>query len=423
MSGAGRRLGWAFADQALSSCSNFLLTFGVLHVTTQDSLGRFGLFFLCFTLTLTASRAAAADIVTARASDLDAIAALSFADSRRPVAALIGFLGALGTAGVLVSSGTDGIAWLLLGASSFPLLAVQDYERYVAMTSGRPQRAAASDAVWLGVLAALLLGGWATGRPATLGGLIVAWSVAGGLAALLGLRMNRAKWVAPSLVRATARRDAKLRQSFVTDALAYMAGGPGVLLVMGLLVGVGEFAAVAVAQTLLSPLNVVIGGASLFVAAEARRRRAHSAEQRRLLIGGGLCLASAIWVYAATLLTGPTALFETLFGRDPAGDRRFVVAFAAYLSCSALLSGAAVGIRVGPAPRTAATIRTASSLLALAATTTAASQFGALGALWCWAAVTLTFVPAWWVAYWRSRRTAESFSTLIRVIDRDTTSS
>lgn len=403
MTGAGRRLGWTFLDQGLSSSSNFLLTFGVLHVTTGEPLGLFGLFFLCFSLTLTASRAAAADLVIARASELNLPDALAFAQNRRPLAAFVGVLGGLVTAAVLLFAGADATTSVVLAAAAFPVLAVQDFERFVAVSSGSPQRACVSDALWLGVVAACPLSRWALGEPTTLSWLLGAWSVGGGLAALLGLRLNDAAWVAPTLVRTSARVDAALRRSYAVDALAYIAGGPALLLVIGLVVGANEFAGVTAAQTLLSPANVLVSAAVFYVAPEARRRDTHTRRQRRFLLASSALLACGILTYTVALLVGPVDLFEAVFGRDPAEEFSFVVALAAYLTCSALMSGAAVGLRVGPRPRTAAALRTAYSAVALVAATLAANKYGALPALQCWAAVTLAFVPAWWAAYYRSR--------------------
>lgn len=374
---AGRTF-WTLAAQVISSTSNFLLTLFVLSIA---SLGDFAIFSLCFTtwlLVCQLSRSAAGlplMILYSEATD---------EDRRQDYQAAVGVSVATGcvaaipllTAAIVSSKGQAQFAVIGL---FMPLLLFQDTLRHLAFAIGRPQIAAASDALWLGLqvaasLMAILLGQAST--PA----LLAVWAMAGtvsGLAAGVHLKVYPRLGRFLPWLRLHATLCRRLVVEFVLNSGSYY------LLLYGLvlLAGLGQLGRLRAAQTLIGPVIVILlGGNALGVPESVRMRNdGRPLKGFAVTLSSSLAIICVVWGILAYLLLpviGPDIFPDTWQAARPLIP--LLSLFAAAVGVSAGANGA---LRAADQNSWILKCRATSGALALLAGLPASALWGAQGTL------------------------------------------
>src|SRR3954447_10215801 len=230
-SGLARRAGWGFADQLLSSLSNFALSAAVAATVSARDFGTFTLAYAVYNVCVGVSGGLASVPLVVRYS---AAAPTTFRAAARASVGTALVIGALaGAACVLVAALTDSaLAGPLLALGlTLPGLCTQDAWRYSFATGGRPARAAANDGAWLLLQAlaivALLLAGSVSATS-----MVLAWGGAAAAAAALGCVQHGAL-PAPLEMRAWLREQRQLGPRYAAEAVLHRSSAWVALAVIG----------------------------------------------------------------------------------------------------------------------------------------------------------------------------------------------
>lgn len=294
----------------------------VLH---EASISQFAVFSICFTtylLLLQLSRSMfGLPILILYSDQSPGGAEVSGAESGKAAGGSVG-LGLVGAALLLVTAGvveSEAGQYAAMGLV-VPFLLYQDAVRHYAFARARPQIAAASDGLWLGLQLVGTVAALATGNdsPVVLVGI---WGLAGAVAALAaGLKLAYLPMVAGS--PGWLRSNASLCRKLVTEFLANSGSYYGLLYGLAFVAGLEELGALRAAHTFIGPVIVLLLGTnSLGVPEGVRMKDDHPALLRfTSLIAGALAAASLVWgvaIYSLLPWLGPRFFTGTWFTARP----------------------------------------------------------------------------------------------------------
>lgn len=315
MTGGGRstlrQAHWGLADQALSTGTNFLLSFMVVRSVSAADFGAFSLAYVLFMLAVGAVRATGGDVLTIAHLNEEG----GFLPATRHNATHALGLGALFGAGGLVAATWAGGSLrptLVVLSFALPLLLLQDALRSTFFALSRPAQATLNDALWtllqFGALTPVLF----LGQHWPVWAFLAAWAGGGSVAALVGLAQARLlpARVAPHRWLVTHRHlAAPLLANFLLSQL------PAHLLyvLMPLVADLTELGVVRAAYVFFGPLGVVFGGAAMLALPEAVRSR-EIPGVRRMAARLSLGLAAVGLAWGALVLLLPDAVGRLLIG-------------------------------------------------------------------------------------------------------------
>ena len=392
-----RRFGWAFADQLLSSGTNFLLNVLVARTVGIRDLGAFSVAYATYTFSLGGVRAIASELLIIRHSTL---AEHEWRDGiRRSIgtALLVGIV--IGT-GCLVAATTlagSVSSVLIIVGISLPLLLVQDVSRFALLARRRGAAALLSDAAWATVMftAFVLLreAGFASVAWSTF-----SWAGAGCVAAIVGLLQLKVLPCGPI----TAVRWLRGHSDIAPRLFAEFAITTGVSMVtifaIGGIAGLGELGRLQAAQIMLGPLNIMFSGVGLVATAEGVRllrdspkRLAHDCRW--------LSLALTMGVLAWGLIIGfvPRSIGEFVLRTNWDAGKSLLAPLLIAFMCYAATFGASIGLHCLAAARRILRARCIEGVLTLFFGLAGAYLAGAKGGAWGFAvAGALKTVNAWW---------------------------
>lgn len=400
---ATRRLGWGLADQVLSSVTNFVLGLLVARALPPGEFGAFSIAFVTYTLALGASRALASEPLSVTHSAVDN------AEWRRGVRSAGGLAVAMGTGvgvGCLAAGwlmhGSLQVAFLMLGVT-MPGLLLQDVWRFAFFAGRREQRAFINDLVWAILLfpsIALLVG---TGR-ATVGTLILAWGIAGSVAAAVGILQARVI-PSPRMTLGWLKEQRTLAPRFLGEFAVSGATSQLTVYLVGGIAGLSQAAALRAGLLLLGPLNVIFMGAGLVAVPESVRFLAASPGAfRRANVLLSLGLAALVIAWGAVALLLPESLGTELLGENWEGARNVVLPLTIVTATYAGSYGAMVGLRALAAARRSLRARSIVAVLTVLAGVIGAAVAGARGVAWGFALVGCVELFVWW---WHFTRAAD----------------
>jgi hypothetical protein len=392
---SARRLGWGFADQALSSLTNFALGILVARSVSTVDLGAFGLALVTYWSALAIGRAIASQPLVIRYTGVP------LATWREGTAAATGIMVLVGLAvGIvavtvgLLAGGALGSAFFALGLF-LPGLLLQDCWRYSFLAAGRGRSAFLNDLVWAVTLFPALGLVISSGRVGILWPML-AWGGAATLAAIVGVAQAR---LMPNPSRAgwwlRSQRDLAARYAgeAVMGMGAQQVGSYLVATIAGLVV-IGTLRA---GDLLLSPLNVIFQGISLIGVPEGVRALATSTGRFvrfTFALGGGL--AAIVLAWGLTLYFLPDEIGQSVL-RDAWGPARSVVVpLALAVALAALSTGAIIGLRVLAAAQRSLQVTIISSIDALVAGVIGVIVAGAQGVAWAGVIVSMFNTVLWW---------------------------
>jgi len=398
--GAGhlvRRFGWAFADQLLSSGTNFLLNVLVARTVGVRDLGAFSIAYATFTFSLGAVRAIASELLIIRHS---ALPEHEWRDGiRRSVgtALLVGIVtgvGCLVAATTLAGSVSHVLA--IVGIS-LPLLLVQDVSRFALLARRRGAAALLSDAAWAAVMftAFVLL---READVASVTWFTFSWAGAGCVAAVVGLMQLKVLPCGPI----TAVRWLRGHSDIAPRLLAEFAITTGVSMMtvfaIGGIAGLGELGRLQAAQILLGPLNIMFSGVGLVATAEgvrllrdSSRRLAHDCRWLSLALTMGVLAWGMIVAFV------PRSIGEAVLRTNWDAGRALVAPLLIAFVCYAASFGASIGLHCLAAARRILLARCIDGVLTLFFGLAGAYLAGAKGGAWGFAvAGLLKSINAWW---------------------------
>ncbi len=371
--------GWGFADQALSSLTNFVLGFIVARTFDTEALGAFALVFNTYLLFLNIARPLAMEPLMIRFSGVPA------EQWRRVTEAAVGLSLVIGLAGALATCTAGAVLGGVLGEGLvvtgmlLPGLLVQDSWRLAFFAAGRGRAALLNDLVWAlvlfpGMALALLV------LHLDVAGFIGVWGLSATAAAVVGVAQAG---LVPRPDRAIGwlREQRVLAAPLTLESIVGVGGQQIASFGVAAVAGLATVGALRAAQLLLGPLLVVFQGVQLIAIPEGRRilRRSRMA-LRRACRWYGLAMASVVIAWGALMVLVPHDL-GLLVLRDNWGPAQQVILPLA-VAWGLGFAGAAlvVGLRVLARGRRVVIAGVASSLLSGVGLVVGAAIAGAVGA-------------------------------------------
>lgn len=393
---AVQTFGWGLGDQALSSLTNFVLSF---LVARSVSPAHFGAFSLAFTVYLTAmgvSRTQTTDPFLVRFSGV------SETSWRRGARAATGFaasLGALAGVGCLLAGWALGPPedgpFVALGLV-LPGLLLQDSWRLIFFADRKGKLAFSNDLVWalalFAALGALLLAGRNDVFFLTL-----AWGLAASVAALVGVLQSRVI-PAPAKAMGWFKEQRDLSARFFGEFLAEYGAGHLAVFGVGIVAGLAALGTLRAGLLLLGPLNVIFMGVGMIAVPEGARFLAASGPGQLLrsavLIAAFLAAAALAWGGLVALI--PTSLGRELLGVNWDPARSVLIPLTFMLAAAGASVGALSALRALAAARRSLRASVLASVAALIGAVAGAALGGAPGSAWGSAAAAVAGSIAWW---------------------------
>ena len=400
----GGRMSWGLIDQGLSSLTNFAVGIVVAHSVGLEEFGAFTLAWFTYGLILNVSRGLATDPLVVRFSGVPVADWRTAVSRTSGTAILVGVV--LGAACLLLGAvvpGPIGDALVGLGLV-LPLLVLQDSWRFAFFAAGQGHKACVNDLVW----GLALVPTMAAAQHESLLGVVLAWGVAGGVAALFGFRQAR---VVPALGGAWTwfreQRDLGLR--YMVENVTQSGGTQLRMYALGVIAGLAEVAALRGAQLLLGPLLTVLMGIGTVAVPEAvrwlRRSRGHLL-RFCLALGSVEAVAALAWALALWVLL-PRGVGEVVLGQVWEPSSVLILPLCLSVIVSSFCTGATTGLRALGTARRSLRSQIVESTLFVLATVIGATIAGALGATWASLGAAVASGIFWWAQFRRAMHGAE----------------
>ncbi len=379
--GMVRRAGWGFADQALSSLTNFAIAIVAAHESTPRAFGLFALVFATFSLALGACRAICCEPLSVRYSGASKSDWRVGASMATGTALAVGAIVGVGCVAIgLVIGGQSRDLLVVLGVS-LPGLLLQDAWRYAFFAAGSGARAFVNDAVCAFLLLFALAVLLAQGHVAV-EGLLALWGASAAVAAIVGMWQSG---LAPSPLRFVTwwRRQSDLALRFLAEFVGLTGEYQAMFYAIAAVTGLETVAAVRGGMLLLGPMNILGYGAMIAGVPEAVRLLKGGSRRLLLLSGivsGGLAVVTLLW--AGLILLLPTRLGVSTIGSVWYTARPLIVPLALGLAMLGMVMGAVISLRALAAARRSLRARLVVSPVVLASGLAGAVLHGAFGAAW-----------------------------------------
>lgn len=395
------RVSWGFADQGVSSLSNFLLGFLVARAVDTATFGAFSIAYTTYVVAVGVSRGAIAQPLVVRYSAADPRSWRDASARAGGFALLIGIVvGSLClVVGVIVGGVVGGALEVL--SLTMPGLLVQDTWRFAFFAAGRGQSAFVNDLVWLVVqipaLALVLIFGHNVAVAA-----ILAWGGAGTVAALVG-NLQAGFMLRPDDPTSWLREHRVLIPRYVGEATASLTSSQLSFYAVGALATMATLGQLRAGQLLIGPILTVFIGLQLVAVPEAVRALAVSVWRlRRVCVVSGLAMALVSVAWGVALALAPEAPGRVLLRAnwDPAHE--VVLPLALGLAAASFSSGALIGLRAYAAATRSLRATVVSSTVATVTTVVGAVMAGASGAAWGILIAHLVGIAIWWREFVRA---------------------
>ncbi len=376
-----RRVGWGLADQALSSLTNFALVAIVAHESSPREFGLFALVFATYSIALGCCRAVCSEPLVVRYSDVFAHSWESSVALATGAAVAVGSLiGAICVSVGVMLGGQAAELFVVLGLM-LPGLLLQDTWRYSFFAAKRGSSAFVNDAtcalVLLPSIAALL----ATGHVSAVTALAL-WGGSAMVGALTGMAQTKLL-PNPFSVSSWWRHVSDLALRYLGEFMAVAGESQIALYGFAVITSLAAVAAIRGGLLLLSPLNVIVFGATVSGIPEAVRLLKSGVNRLMIacvMISACLVLLSVLW--AGALLIVPSSLGASTVGPVWHTARPLILPLAIGAAALGVVIGAAIGLRALEAPRRSLRARLIVSPVILGAGLLGAATHGAPGGAW-----------------------------------------
>jgi hypothetical protein len=389
------KFGWAIADQALSSATNFLLNLAAARSLSPGVFGALTLAFSAYLIILGISRALGSEPLTVHFSNTQPPRMRRAISDAAGSALVIGLV--LG-GGMVVIGWTQGdpVRDAFIGIGLFmPGLLLQDSWRLAFFAKSNGRGAFSNDLVWAVLLVPLVAFLLTSGRGSVLM-FALAWGATGTAAGLVGLLQLR---LFPDPRRAFQwwKQERHLATRYLGEFAALSGGGQASTYSIAVSAGLQAVGNIRASFILLGPLNVLFMGTSAVAVPHAVRvARVSGGRLHRFAIAVSLALATAPLVWAFILLAAPAAWGEVILGGTWSGARKFLLPAAVAMAGSGASAGAATALRGLAAARSSLRARILAALAVVAAALTGGLVAGGLGAAWGLAVGSWLAALSWW---------------------------
>jgi O-antigen/teichoic acid export membrane protein/thymidylate kinase len=408
-----RRAGWGFADQALSSLTNFLVGFVIARSVSPAAFGAYALVFAIYILVLNGSRAVSSLPLTIRFSAASESAWRSASADAAGLALLTGTAAGIACLGVsLVAPDVVREAFLAL-AVTLPGLILQDMWRFAFFARGTGRDAFLNDGVWL-VLQIPLFGALLATGKFSVGLAVLAWGGSATLAALAGMWQARAR---PQLRRARAWWQAQrdIASRLLGEALTSTGGETAQPYGITAVAGLPAVGALRAGELLLGPFNVIFQGTTLVAIPEGARLLVISTGRlvrACLLFSAGLAASALAWTTFVLLI--PNDVGAALLRQNWEPARSVLLPLSIGLIGLAATAGATIGMRALAAVRRSLRTRILTTIIGLVSTISGAALGGAVGAAIAIAVASWVVAAIWW---WQFRTALGEFVAPVAASD------
>jgi O-antigen/teichoic acid export membrane protein len=400
---AALRAGWGLSDQALSSVTNFVVSFFVARSVGVREFGAFSLAFAVYLFSLNVSRALGTEPLGVRFARTAPREWRQAVRSATGLATVVGMLASLIclVAGSVVG-GHHGRTFMVL-ALFMPSLLVQDGWRYAFFAAGRGGQAFLNDLVWalalVPALAALLISG-----KNSIALFMLAWGGAASVAAAVGIVQAG---VVPRPLRSLQwlRQQGDLTSRYLVEFVAFSGSVQLYFYGIGAFAGLAAVGSIRGGQLLLGPLNVLTMGIGIVAIPEAVRALAVSLRQlvvTTLIVSGVLVAGVVSW--GLVVLLAPTHLGTAVLGPTWEPARQVVLPLVVMEALNAANTGAFVGLRALAAVRRSVRARLIASACFITGGIGGAALGGTSGAAWGLAIAAGVNAVVWWQQQWRALR-------------------
>lgn len=393
----GGRMSWGLIDQGLSSLTNFAVGIVVAHSVGLEEFGAFALAWFTYGLVLNISRGLTTDPLVVRFSGVSVAAWRTAVSCTSTTAVVVGVV--MGTVCLLlglVVPGPVGGALVVLGVM-LPLLVLQDSWRFAFFAAGQGHKACLNDLVWaLALVPAMALAVQRESLP----DLVLAWGLAGGVAALFGFLQARVV-PSPAGARTWFLEQKDLGVRYLVENVTQSGATQLRMYALGLIAGLSEVAALRGAQLLLGPLLTVLMGIGTVAVPEAVRwlRRSHRHLVRFCVVLGSVeSSAALLWGVSLAILL-PLGVGTVVLGDVWGPASPLVLPLTLSVIVGTFTTGAVTGLRALGAARRSVRTQAVDSCLYVLATVIGATVAGALGATWAALLAALLSGLFWWTQF------------------------
>jgi O-antigen/teichoic acid export membrane protein len=396
---AGRRVGWAAADQGMSSLTNFLLSIYVARTLGAVQFGAFSLVYVTYGFALNMSRGLSTDPFLVRFSGTDPPTWRRAVARCTGTATIVGLAaGACAIAAGLLLGGAAGLGFLALGLT-LPGLLLQDSWRYSFFAQGRGHHAFINDTVWAVVLLPSLAFLQISGH-ANVFWFVFAWGAAATVAAAIGpLQAQVMPRLAGSWEWMSRHRD--LGPRYLAEGVAGNSANQVRTYGFTLILGLAAVGYINAASTLMGPFRIIIFGMGLIMVPEAAillRRSPRHLPLFCMAVSSGMTLLGLAWG-AVLLLALPRGLGHVMLGNLWRPTYPLVLPTTLWIMGICATSGASMGLHALAAARRSLRAMLLSAALAIAFSFAGAIAAGMIGAMWYAAAASWLGVLVTWIHF------------------------
>jgi O-antigen/teichoic acid export membrane protein len=397
ISTVSRRFGWGLGDQAISSLTNYAVSFYLVHVLGAADLGAFSLCFVTYGFALNASRGLATDPLMVRFSGIDIQRWRRAVGYATGTALSVGIsCGALVLIAAAIISGPARGAFFALGLT-LPGAMLQDSWRYSFFVLGKGSQAFLNDLTWGILLAAGILALRFTGHTDVFWA-VLAWGASASVAAALGPLQAR---VIPKVfgARVWLRQHGDLGFRYLAEgtsgAASYQIRAYG----MSLLLGLTALGYMQATSTLVGPMVILSAAMSLVLIPEGVRVLQRGPAELRsfcILVSLGMAAIAAVWTIFL-MVSLPRGLGHLLLGQIWHPTYALVLPTMLATVAGNITVGCGVGLHALASSKRSLNLMLISSVVWVLASLAGGYEWGVAGALWTSAIVNWIFtVPYWW---------------------------
>ncbi len=351
------RLGVGLSSQFLNMASNSVMLFALAHYNDDEQFGRASLVYGVVIIGIGVTKAMTADLVSARHGGSES--AVDSVTTREAKSAIVLGVATAGVAAVVATAVDAGLAGYVIAGAAIPI-AAHEFSRQTAFASYRPIRALALDTIWvLTGIAFWVLGTTLGTNESTV--VVSAWCAGAIASAFVSATQNRSnrvqsgKGLAETISTRLQYGLEFLLSRGIPEVVAWS------LAIAGTFALAGQF---RLAQVLLGPLSVVIGGARSLLVAELRPLASRAVLLRKSSRLASLGLSVLPVLYLAVLLVFAHPVASLLLGDLDSN----VLSIAAILAVRRAFSAASIPpfllLRVLDQSRITTTLRLAEAMTA-----------------------------------------------------------
>jgi O-antigen/teichoic acid export membrane protein len=320
----GRVVSLTVIDQGASSVSNFGLSVLVAHGSGAREIGVFAIVITTYILCQGLVRSVTSDCLLTRSGAEPELrarferAGYLFAF----VAACAMSLVVLAIAAVVGSS--FAIPFVIF-AISFPLMALQDFSRYIGISRHDPAYAIRLDVAWIVLFVVAVVGLRSDGLQ-SLPWLFGAWTSAGALVGLATIpKFLSVRWGLQNL-RFWISSEWSVGTRFAGQFLVGTFGAYGVLYLLVFVISIDAIGLIKVTQLALAPVVVLFAGVqSALVSIVSRKMRENRHQATRFLQVGGVLMTLTMALWTVAVYVAPIKAVSDLFGPTWAAARPFMI--------------------------------------------------------------------------------------------------